>query len=112
MVLPEDPVKGVTNLFLLENIIWLCLEFFLDENHKVVRLIPEDDRGGCPDTLGWVNSGSRMTLGGPFRRQVEKALLETLKAELRMEPQAGEIDSFPAKKYLVAAPPDGRTPFG
>ena len=52
LVMPDHPVMAVTNLFLLENIIWLCLEFFLTENHKVVKLIPEIDRGGCPDTSG------------------------------------------------------------
>ena len=52
LVMPDHPVMGVTNLFLLENIIWLCLEFFLTENHKVVKLIPEMTGRGCPDTVG------------------------------------------------------------
>lgn len=90
LVMPDHPVMGVANLFLLENIIWLCLEFFLTENHKVVKLIP--------DTTG---EGFRIRLvgqfgfpddpGRTFPSEVEKALLKTLKAELRMEPQVGEM---------------------
>ena len=90
LVLPDHPVMAVTNLFLLENIIWLCLEFLLTENHKVVKLIPETIGEGVRISLvgqfGFPDDPGRV-----FPSEKEKALLEALKAELRMEPQAGEM---------------------
>ena len=90
LVLPDHPVMAVTNLFLLENIIWLCLEFLLTENHKVVKLIPETTGEGVRISLvgqfGFPDDPGRV-----FPSEIEKALLEALKAELRMEPQAGKM---------------------
>ena len=90
LVLPDHPVMAVTNLFLLENIIWLCLEFLLTENHKVVKLIPETIGEGVRISLvgqfGFPDDPGRV-----FPSEIEKALLEALKAELRMEPQAGKM---------------------
>jgi light-regulated signal transduction histidine kinase (bacteriophytochrome) len=90
LVMPDHPVMGVANLFLLENIIWLCLEFFLTENHKVVKLIPETTGEGIRIRLvgqfGFLDDPGRI-----FPSETGKALLETLKAELRMDPQVGEM---------------------
>jgi len=90
LVMPDHPVMVATNLFLLENILWSCLDFLLAGNHKLVQLIPE--------TTG---EGARIRLVGQFvfpadpaqafPSEREKALLEALKAELRMEPQVGEM---------------------
>jgi signal transduction histidine kinase len=90
LVRPGYPVMVVTNLFLLETIIWACLEFLLAENHKVVRLIPEMSSEGTRIRLvgqfGFPDDSAR-----DFPSEREKALLEALMAELRMEPQAGEM---------------------
>lgn len=90
LVLPDHPVMVVTNLFLLEDIIWLCLEFFLTENHKVVKLIPETTEEGARIRLagqfGFPGDPARV-----FPSEKEGALLDVLKAELRVEPQAGEM---------------------
>ena len=90
LVIPDHPVMVVTNLFLLENMIWLCLEFFLTENHKVVKLIPETTGEGARIRLvgqfGFPGDPARV-----FPSEKEKALLDALKAELRMEPQVGEM---------------------
>ena len=90
LVLPDHPVMVVTNPFLFENLIWSCLEFLLLENHKTIRIIPEmmsDDirirligQFAFPDTPG-----------RPFPSGKEGALLTSLKAELHMEPQTGEM---------------------
>jgi len=90
LVLPDHPVMAVTNLFLIENIIWLCLEFFLTENHKVVKLIPETTGEGVRIRLVG-QFGFPDDPGRAFPSEVEKALLKILKAELRMEPQVGEM---------------------
>jgi hypothetical protein len=90
LVMPDHPVMAVTNLFLLENILWLCLEFFLTENHKIVKLVPETTGEGARIRLvgqfGFPGDPGRV-----FPSEKEKALLEALKAELQMEPQVGEM---------------------
>ena len=83
----------VTNPFLFENLIWSCLEFLLNDKHKTIKLIPE--------TIG---EDARIRLigqfafpddpGRPFPSGKEEALLTALKAELRMEPQSGEMMLF------------------
>jgi len=49
VTLSEHPVTITTNPFLLENIIWLSLDFAmgLANEEKTVRLIPEADEGGA-----------------------------------------------------------------
>jgi C4-dicarboxylate-specific signal transduction histidine kinase len=90
LILPEEPVRTGTNPFLLENLIWLCLDHLLAEGHKAIRLVPEE-----------AADGARIRLLGQFAFPVdsaaafpspkEKALLEALGVELRLEAKAGEI---------------------
>ncbi len=90
LILPEEPVRTGTNPFLLENLLWLCLDHLLAEGHKAIRLVPEETADGV-----------RIRLLGQFEFPVdplaafpssrEKALLEALQAELRLKSQAGEI---------------------
>ena len=90
LVIPDQPVMVVANLFLLENIIWSCLEFLLTENHKVVQLIPETTGEGA--RIRMVGQFPFPTDPAPaFPSEKEKALLEALKAELRLGPQVGEL---------------------
>ena len=93
LVLPDHPVMVVTNPFLFENLIWSCLEFLLTKDHKTIKLIPES-----------IGEDIRIRLigqfafpddpGNPFPSGKEGALLASLKAELRMEPQSGEMLLF------------------
>jgi signal transduction histidine kinase len=90
LVIPEQSEKLATNPFLLENLIWLVLDFILAAGHKAVHLLPESTEDG---------PRIRFSLSGPwtsvfsegFPSGKEKALLEALKADLRMDPEAGEI---------------------
>ena len=90
LVLPGHPIPVVTNPFLLENLIWSCLEFLLTENHKTIKLIPESNGSTIRIRLvgGFAFPDNP---GKPFPSEREKALLTALKAELGMEPQSGEI---------------------
>jgi signal transduction histidine kinase len=90
LILPEEPVRTGTNPFLLENLIWLCLDHLLAEGHKAIRLVPEEAADGARiRLLGQFEFPADSTAVFPSPR--EKALLEALGAELRLEAKAGEI---------------------
>jgi C4-dicarboxylate-specific signal transduction histidine kinase len=88
--LPDHPLLVVTNPFLFENLIWSCLEFLLTENHKIIRLIPEsigeDVRIRLIGQFAFPDGPGRSFPAGR-----EETLLTLLKAELRMEPNSGEM---------------------
>jgi signal transduction histidine kinase len=93
LIQPSPPIMVTTKPFLFENIIWSCLEFLLTENHKTIKLIPEIT--GEEVRIRLVGqfvfpdgSGERFPSGK------EGALLTSIKAELRMEPQSGEMILF------------------
>jgi len=90
LVLPDHPVMAVTNPFLLENILWLFLDFLLTGNHKVVQLIPEVTGTGVRIRLVG-QFGFPVDPAQAFPSEREKALLEALRGELEMEPQVGEM---------------------
>ena len=62
----------------------------MTENHKVVKLIPETAGEGARIRLVG-QFGFPSDPGRVFPSEKEKALLDALKAELRMEPQVGEM---------------------
>jgi C4-dicarboxylate-specific signal transduction histidine kinase len=86
----STPLQVTTKPFLLENMIWACIEFFLSENQKRIRLIPEKTSDGVrirfvgdlplPESSGLL-----------FPGEAEKVLLRALGAELRMKPATGEM---------------------
>lgn len=90
LVMPEQPVTQITNSFLLENLVWLCLDFILNAGHKAVRLLPEATGDGIRIRLAvseaWPGSASE-----DFPSAREKAIMKALEADLRMDPGAGEI---------------------
>jgi len=90
LIRPEQPVTQITNSFLLENLIWLCLDFILNAGHKAVRLLPEATEDGSRIRLAvpeaWPGSSSEA-----FPSVREKAIMEALQLDLRMDPEAGEI---------------------
>jgi len=81
-----------TNPFLLENLVWLCLDFAMDMagRGKTVRLIAEKTENG-----GRIRFTQLEALGEPpadkFPGEVEKALLVALKAQITKDVEAGEI---------------------
>lgn len=93
LIQPPLPVMAGVNPFLLENLIWSCLEFLLNAGHKTITVIPE-----------MTGEEARIRLvgqfpfpddsGGSFPSGKEEALLAALKAELRLEPQSGEMMLF------------------
>ena len=93
LILPGHPVMVVTNPFLFENLIWSCLEFLLTDNHKTIKLIPEsigeDVQIRLVGQFAFPDNPGR-----PFPSGKEEALLTSLKAELRMESQSGEMIIF------------------
>jgi C4-dicarboxylate-specific signal transduction histidine kinase len=81
-----------TNPFLLENLIWLCLDFAMDMagKGKTVGLIAEKTEDG-----GRIRFTQLEALGGPptdkFPGEVEKALLAALKAQITKDLNGGEL---------------------
>ncbi len=81
-----------TNPFLLENLVWLCLDFAMEMagTGKTVRLIAEKTENG-----GRIRFAQLETLkeapADKFPGEVEKALLVALKAQISKDVEAGEL---------------------
>jgi signal transduction histidine kinase len=81
-----------TNPFLLENLVWLCTDFAMDMagRGKTVRLIAEKTENG-----GRIRFTQLEALGEvpaeKFPGEVEKALLEALKAQITKDVEAREL---------------------
>jgi signal transduction histidine kinase len=81
-----------TKPFLLENLVWLCLDFAMDMTGrgKTVGLIAEKTEDG-----GRIRFTQLQALGEPptdkFPGEVEKALLAALKAQITKDVKAGEL---------------------
>jgi C4-dicarboxylate-specific signal transduction histidine kinase len=90
-LIPSDqPVRVDTKPFFLENLIWSCLSFFLADKQKEIRLSADSGDG---EVRIKISGGSAFS---PERRLsfpsiTEEALLKALKAEIRLEPQPGEV---------------------
>ncbi len=93
LILPGHPVMIITNPFLFETLIWSCLEFLLMENHKTIKIISETTGEGIRIRLIGQFAFPDVT-GRSFPSEKEGALLNSLKAELRMESQSGELLLF------------------
>lgn len=86
------PVMITTNPFLLENLLWLCLEVAMDAagNGKTVTLMGEETEKGARICLTGLEGFKETPLNG-FPAEREKALLSELKAELTIDVDAGEL---------------------
>jgi C4-dicarboxylate-specific signal transduction histidine kinase len=88
----ENPVTITTNTFLLENLIWLCLDFAMGvagagntidiitmktENGAQIRFMQVEDLAKAPPDK--------------FPTEREKALLDLLKADLSADVEVGEL---------------------
>ncbi len=88
-----------TDLFLLENLLWLCLDFAMEMagTGKAVRLIVEKTGDG-----GRIRFTQLETLkeapADKFPGEVEKALLVSLNAQIRKDVEAGELVLSISKK--------------
>jgi phosphoglycerate-specific signal transduction histidine kinase len=96
----ETPLVIRTNPFLLENFIYLCLDFAMATvgEGKTVVLVAEAADGGAKLRFGGFEALGKLP-PGQFPGRHEKALLETLKAGLTMDLEAGEV--------LVTLPKEG-----
>jgi signal transduction histidine kinase len=88
--LPDQPVTVTTYPFLLENLIWLSLDFFLEGGHKAIRLKPEATEDGARIRFAG-QAGLTASTGEPFPSEKEAALLEAVKADLKMDAETGEM---------------------
>jgi signal transduction histidine kinase len=88
----EISPRITTNPFLLENLAWLCMDFAMEMagRGKTVRLITEKTENG-----GRIRFTQLEALGEvpaeKFPGEVEKALLEALKAQITKDLKAGEL---------------------
>lgn len=89
LILPKEPVKTATNPFLLENLIWLCLDHLLAEGHKAIQLVLEGTASEVRIRLRGQFGFAGAPEGFPGRK--ETVLLEALKANMEIEASAGEI---------------------
>jgi len=88
----EVPVKITTNPFLLENLIWLCLDFAMDAagEGNTIDIITEKTENGAQVRFMQVEDLAKAPLDR-FPAEREKALLDRLKAELVADVGAGEL---------------------
>ncbi|MFH1349752.1 MAG: histidine kinase dimerization/phospho-acceptor domain-containing protein [Pseudomonadota bacterium] len=87
-----SPLMITTNPFFLENLLWLCLVFAMNAagGSKTVGLIWEKMEKGVTIRLTCLE-GLAEQPGDRFPAEQEKALLRALKAELRVDIEAGEL---------------------
>jgi C4-dicarboxylate-specific signal transduction histidine kinase len=88
----ENPVAVTTSPFLLQNILWLCLEFAMEMigKEKKVGLVAEKTETGA--TVRFTHlEGLMARLNDRFPTERENALLGALKTRLDFDVEAGEI---------------------
>ncbi len=87
-----SPPRITTNPFLLENLVWLCMDFAMEMagRGKTVRFIAEKTEDG-----GRIRFTQLEALGeaptDEFPGEVEKALLGALKAQIQRDVEAKEL---------------------
>ncbi len=90
---PADiPVNITTAPFLLENLVWLCLDKVMDNagEKKIVSIIAENGQNGV--RIKFKHSGIvQEKSGSPFPGEQEMALLALLRAEMEINDEAGEL---------------------
>jgi signal transduction histidine kinase len=89
---PENPVRITTTPFLLESLVWLCLDVAMDAagDQKTVGLIIEETENGARVRFTRLEGLAKASTD-TFRSEREEALLGALKAELAADIGAGEI---------------------
>jgi len=81
-----------TNPFLLENLVWLCMDFAMEMagSGKNVRLSAEKTENGGRIKFAQLEA-LRGATADEFPGKVEKALLAALEAEITLDVEAGEL---------------------
>jgi C4-dicarboxylate-specific signal transduction histidine kinase len=95
---PTTQVPITTNPFLLQNLIWLCLDFAMGcaGSGKTVFLKAEKIEGEAKIRLSKLEDLAKAEAGS-FPGEREKALLQALKADLVIRREMGELClTFPA----------------
>jgi signal transduction histidine kinase len=89
----NEPINIKTSPFLLENLIWLCLDFAIDSvgQDKTVRVLAKKTDNGAQITFSQLNCMSRPAPEEFPDKRIE-ALLSALHAEIKVDSQAGTID--------------------
>jgi signal transduction histidine kinase len=88
----DDPIKIKTNPFLLENLIWLCLDFAMDAvgPGKTVRMSARKIGNSVQITFSQLNCMPAIPIE-TFPDKRMEALLSTLQGEITVDTQAGTI---------------------
>lgn len=88
----DEPINIKTNPFLLENLIWLCLDFAMDSvgHGKMVRVLAEKIDNSAQITFSQLDSMPEPT--ETFSDKRIEALLCALQAEIKVDSQAGTIN--------------------
>jgi signal transduction histidine kinase len=91
-VAPQSTVEITTNPFILENLLWLCLDFAMNRTgeQKVLKLTAEKAGSGARLRIMQVR-GLTKEESDAFPTEQQKALLEALKAEIAAHAESGEI---------------------
>jgi signal transduction histidine kinase len=86
---PEKPIFIETRPFLLENLIWCCVDDLLAGGSKVVRLVSEEVGEEVRVRITGQPEGSTRS-GNSFSSLQVNALLQVLNAEIRKGPVDGD----------------------
>lgn len=90
LVVPDQPVRLATNPFLLENVVWLCLDYLWARGYQAVRFRPESTTDGA--CIRMTCSGTeKAEAPGNFPSERERDLLAVLQADVGMNPAVGEM---------------------
>jgi len=89
---PSSPVAITTDPFFLNHLLWRCVDFAMNAagQGKTVGLLTEETENG-PRIRFTRLEGLAEAPAGTFPAQGEKDLLDALKAELRVDAEAGEL---------------------
>ena len=88
----DEPIKIETNPFLLENLIWLCLDFAMDAvgPERTVRMFAKKIDNSAQITFSQLNCMPAMPIE-TFPDKRMEALLSALQGDINVDTQAGTI---------------------
>jgi C4-dicarboxylate-specific signal transduction histidine kinase len=86
-----DAVMVTTSPFVLLNLLWCCLDYAMSSagQQKTVELAAEKTAGGA--RLSFRKPGGTGTAAGLFPNESESALMRVLNAQIRLDPDSGEV---------------------
>lgn len=88
----HDPIRITTNQFILENIVWLCLDYAMDAAGRGKRVVVSAEKNGNTILIRFaMPDGITGDLGRIFPGKREDALVGILSVELSAHPDRGEI---------------------